>query len=344
MTENISCCQPALPWYKKKLVIASLLGVLSIGITAGIQQSWSLVHYFVSIIHEMWLAILIGLIIGGIIDYTVPRMYVEKLLAQPKKRTLLLAAFLGIILSTCSHGVLAIGMQLYKKGAAVPSLIVLLTAAPWANLPITILLIKFFGWQSLYLIFAAVIVSLITGFIFQLLDNKHALDHCPAFDFNHHDSFSIRKDIKKRWQHYTLSYSQLKTDLKGIGTGAIDLANVVLAWFFVALIMASYIGHFVPATIFEGYFSNSVLGMINTLIAASVIEVCSEGSSVLAFELYKQTQSLSNVLVFLLAGVATDYTEIGLIWTTIGKRTALLLPIVSIPLILVMGLVFLYLF
>jgi hypothetical protein len=35
--------------------------------------------------------------------------------------------------------------------------------------------------------------------------------------------------------------------------------------------------------------------------------------------------------------VATDYTEIGLLWSNIGKRTAIWLPIVTVPQILVVG-------
>ena len=36
-----------------------------------------------------------------------------------------------------------------------------------------------------------------------------------------------------------------------------------------------------------------------------------------------------------MAGVATDYTEIGLLWTNIGKRTAIWLPVVTVPQILI---------
>ena len=43
-------------------------------------------------------------------------------------------------------------------------------------------------------------------------------------------------------------------------------------------------------------------------------------------------------LLFLMAGVATDYTEIGLLWSNIGKRTAIWLPVVTVPQILVVGL------
>ena len=44
--------------------------------------------------------------------------------------------------------------------------------------------------------------------------------------------------------------------------------------------------------------------------------------------------------VFLMAVVATDYTEIGLIWSNIGKKTAIWLPIVAVPLILITGYLF----
>ena len=32
-----------------------------------------------------------------------------------------------------------------------------------------------------------------------------------------------------------------------------------------------------------------------------------------------------------LAGVPTDYTEIGLLWSNIGRRTAIWLPIITVP-------------
>jgi len=42
----------------------------------------------------------------------------------------------------------------------------------------------------------------------------------------------------------------------------------------------------------------------------------------------------------LMAGVATDYTEIGLIWSNIGKKSALWLPAITVPQILILGYLF----
>ncbi len=331
------CCPPKRTWYQNPLMIISVIGIASIFITANLTIHHNLLSYFYSLLSMVWSAILLGFIAGGLIDYYVPKIYIEKLLALPKKRTLITAGLLGILLSTCSHGILAIGMQLYKKGASIPSIIVLLTATPWANLPITILLFRFFGWNALIIMGCAFIIALLTGLIFQYLDSKHKLDKCPAFDFKKTEDFSITQDIKRRYHNYTWNLQQTRTDLAGILKGSISLANMIIWWFIIALIMSTYLGYFVPSTIFQTYFSASFLGLLSTLAITTVIEVCSEGSSILAFELYRQTGALGNVFVFLLAGVATDYTEIGLIWATIGKRTAIWLPVISVPLIVIAG-------
>ncbi|RAP35562.1 hypothetical protein DID80_06360 [Candidatus Marinamargulisbacteria bacterium SCGC AAA071-K20] len=74
------------------------------------------------------------------------------------------------------------------------------------------------------------------------------------------------------------------------------------------------------------------------------MEVCSEGTTVLAFELYKNTNAIRNVFVFLMTGVATDYTKIELLWSNIGRRTALLLPLLTLPHIILIGIGFNYFF
>ena len=81
----------------------------------------------------------------------------------------------------------------------------------------------------------------------------------------------------------------------------------------------------------------TLLGIAVTFLVATVIEVCSEGSSPLAFEIYNQTGAFGNSFVFLMAGVATDYTEIGLIWSNIGKRAVSWLTVINVPQIMLLG-------
>lgn len=93
------------------------------------------------------------------------------------------------------------------------------------------------------------------------------------------------------------------------------------------------------------YMGPSIIGLLVTLFFATIIEVCSEGSSPLAFEIYDKTlkagtPAFGNSFTFLMAGVATDYTEIGLIWHNIGKKAALWLPLITVPQILILGYLF----
>ena len=114
---------------------------------------------------------------------------------------------------------------------------------------------------------------------------------------------------------------------------------MVLWWILIGTALASLAGAYIPAHIFHQYMGPTFAGLLMTLFAASIIEVCSEGTAPLAFELFKQTGALGNSLVFLMAGVATDYTEIGLIWHNIGKRAAFFLPLITVPQIIVWGII-----
>ena len=107
--------------------------------------------------------------------------------------------------------------------------------------------------------------------------------------------------------------------------------------FIIGIVLASLAGAYIPVHFFHKFMGPTFFGLIVTLALATIIEVCSEGSSPLAFEIYRQTQALGNSFVFLMAGVATDYTEIGLLWTNVGRRVALWMPVVAVPQIVVIG-------
>ena len=340
-----ACCVPKeKPFYVNKLFIIAVIGLTSVLVSPFFSQTVAVYNYFLKMFNLVWWAMALGFVIGGFIDYLIPQNYVEKLLSQSKKRTLLLAVVLGALLSTCCHGILAIVIQLHKKGASVPALVTLLMAAPWANFPMTILLVAFFGFKGYLILAFTIIIALIVGYIFQKLQKLNLLDPSVNATKTKEFDFSIRSDLKKRYQNYRFSKQQFFYDIKGISLGAWSLMKMVLWWFIIAMVISSYIAAFVPHGFFEQYFGPTVLGLFTTLFATSLIEICSEGSSILAFELYNQTGSIANVFVFLVAGVATDFTEIGLIWTNVGKRTAFLIPIVSVPIIMIFAFILLYIY
>ena len=282
-------------------------------------------HSLLEYLGLIWWAVLIGLAVGGVIDYFVPDGFVVRLLGRRSPLTLINAVLAGLLMSACSHGILAIAMQLYKKGASVPAVITFLLASPWANLPMTILLFGFFGWQALYFIVGAMGIALVTGIVFTLLDRLSWIEGPSAQ--------ADAGDVE--WTN--LRQFEPARAARGVAAGAMSLANMVLWWILIGVTAAALIGAYVPAHWFMQFLGPDFAGMLVTLLAATVLEVCSEGTSPIAFEIFSKTGVLGNPFIFLVAGVATDYTEIGLLWSNIGRRTAMWLPVVTVPQILILA-------
>ena len=283
---------------------------------------------FISYLSLIWWAVLLGLFIGGLIDYFVPKAFIYKYLGKKGFISIIYSVLAGFMLSACSHGILAIAIQLYKKGASIPAVVTFLLASPWANFPVTILLFSFFGFNALLIIIAAMVIAVITGLVFLLLEKNQLIEH----------SLTIESDEDYSWDK--IKSFDLNASVKGVAAGTISLANMVLWWIIIGFIIAAFIKAYVPHDIFNEYFGASFAGLASTLAVATVIEVCSEGSSPIAFEVYNQVGALGNPFVFLMAGVVTDYTEIGLLWSNIGKRTAIWLPLITVPQVLVIGYLF----
>ena len=273
----------------------------------------------------IWWAVLLGLLVGGLIDYFIPDAFIRSMLGGTSGGAVVRAVLAGFLMSACSHGILAIAIQLYKKGAGVPAVVAFLLASPWANLPVTILLFSFFGWQALLIIGAAIVIALTTGWIFIALDRRGWIE--PALEPAEAEVVS--------WDRVT--NFKAGEALRGTARGALSLANMVLWWIIIGFLLAAVIQAYVPSDLFMTWMGPTLAGLLVTLAVATVIEICSEGSAPLAFELYRQVGALGNPFVFLMAGVVTDYTEIGLLWTNIGRRTALWLPVVAVPQVLLIA-------
>ena len=283
----------------------------------------------ISYLEVIWWAIVLGFLIGGVLDYFVPTGFITKHLGRGDALSLPKAMLAGFLMSVCSHGILAIAIQLYKKGAGIPAVITFLLASPWANLSITVLLFGFFKSAAFFIIGAALLISIISGYIFVALQKLGVLETHPLATAN---------NVEYSWDRIT--DFDLSDSIKGIIRGAINLANMVLWWLLVGLLMAAALAVFIPHGLMATYFGPTFGGLSLTLAVATVIEVCSEGSAPIAFEIYNQIKAIGNPFVFLMAGVVTDYTEIGLLWANIGKRTAILLPLIAVPQVLLIGYLF----
>lgn len=317
--EHAHCHEEIRPtWYRNKLVLVTL----GVGLLFGAGSLFPTLRPFqaalVSYLKMVWWALLLGFLLAGIIDRYVPPEFISRFLAGPQKRTVFYSAGLGLIMSACSHGILAIGIELHKKGASGPAVIAFLLGSPWANLPVTLLLVSLFKVKGFLIIAAALFVAISTGLVFQHLDRLGWIE-------------------RNKWSLRVTDPVQHSPHPTSILHGAWNLAEMILWWILLGITIAALVSALVPPHFLPTYFGPTLAGLLLTLAAATVIEICSEGSAPLAFEIYRQTGSLGNTFAFLMGGFVTDYTEVGLVWTQIGRRTALWMLAVTVPQVLLIG-------
>ena len=118
-------------------------------------------------------------------------------------------------------------------------------------------------------------------------------------------------------------------------------SRMVIRWILFGVLLAGLVRTFIDASSFQTYFGPTLMGLGLTLVAATIIEVCSEGSTPIAADILTRAHAPGNSFAFLMTGVATDYTEIMVLRdTTKSWKAALFLPLITVPqVILIAGLI-----
>ena len=119
--------------------------------------------------NQMWWGILIGVVFVGILG-RVPRELVMGMLGRDGGTSGLFRATLaGVFLDLCSHGILAVGMKLYERGASAGQVMAFLLASPWNSFSLTLILFGLIGvgWTLLFILLSLVI-GIVTGSPFSM--------------------------------------------------------------------------------------------------------------------------------------------------------------------------------
>lgn len=281
-----------------------------------------------------WWGLLAGIVAVGVIG-RMPQSLVTGLLGRGGTLGgILRAVFAGTLLDLCSHGILMVGAQLYKKGASLGQTLAFLVSSPWNSLSLTFILAALIGWQWMFaFIGLSMGVGVLTGWLAELLVKRGVLPanpHARALpaDFRFGPAFREALQVLK----------PSPANLKAIALGGLKDSRMILRWIFFGVVLAAAIRAFVPQALFSHYFGPTLLGLMLTLAATTVIEVCSEGSSPIAADLLTRAGAPGNAFTFLMAGVATDYTEILVLReTTCSWKATLALPLITVPQVLVIA-------
>lgn len=325
---------------KKDWILTSCVTILVVTIGAqylhpltGITPPYQLFHFghiAQEILMTMWWGIAIGIILIGVMN-NIPRESFTAIMGRNNSFSgLLRAVFAGVLLDLCCHGILLVAAKLYERGTSLAQVITFLVASPWNSLSLTFVLIALIGikWTALYVI-CSMIIAIITGLILQALVRAGIFPDNP-------NAAEIKEKISILVALKSIEFSDMK--MTSILKSGWRDGKMIIKWLLFGTIIAAALRAYIPPEIFADWLGPSVAGLFITLLFATVIEICSEGSAPVAGEIVTSANAPGNGFTFLMAGVATDYTEIMAVKEFTGRwMIALALPLITVPQVLLIG-------
>lgn len=306
--------------FEKQLATIEWLSILSLSVY--------------ELMNTIWWGIVVGVVMVGVLT-KIPREFVMSILGTNSGlRGILRATAAGVLLDLCNHGILMVGAKLYERGASIGQVIAFLVASPWNSFSLTIILIALIGipW-TLAFIALSMLIAVISGLLFDALVSRGVL---PANNRQADlpDGFRFWSEARKSLvaTQYTPQF------FRSMMIDGLKDSRMVIRWILFGVLLAGCVRAFVSPEQFGTYFGPTLAGLGLTLLAATLIEVCSEGSTPLAADLLTHAKAPGNSFAFLMTGVSTDYTEIMVLKeTTKSWKTALFLPLLTVPQIIVLA-------
>jgi len=285
------------------------------------------------VVNTIWWGVLLGMLMIGMLS-RVPREFVIGTLGPSGVTGIVRATFAGVLLDLCSHGILMVAAKLYERGASTGQVIAFLIASPWNSFSMTLILFALIGvpWTLAFVILSMGI-AVISGLVFdrlvaggQLPDNPHRRDLPRGFRF---------------WREARAGLARAEWGPRAwlaMCRSGVSESRMVLRWILLGVVLAAVVRTVFDAEAFGTWFGPTLGGLALTLLGATIIEVCSEGSAPIAGDLFVRAGAPGNAFTFLMAGVATDYTEMLVLReVTRSWKFALFLPLVTLPQVLALG-------
>lgn len=324
-------------WGSVSIILSTYL--LWFGWADAIQQIPYLNTFAAStfeLLNEMYWGMALGVLFVGILD-KIPREMIMKVLGKGGTFAgIWRATAAGVLLDLCSHGILIVGMKLYKKGASLGQVMAFLIASPWNSISLTLILWALVGfWWMITFLLLSMLMAVISGVVFDKLVAKGFLPKNP----NRND---VNTDFAF-WPAAGALFKEADYSAKSFGTLLVrgfKGSRMILRWIFFGMVLAAAVRTFVPTELFGIIFGPTIAGLVLTLLIATLLEVCSEGSTPIAADILTKALAPGNSFAFLMTGVSTDYTEIMALKETTGSwKISFALPLLTIPQILVIAII-----
>jgi HflK protein len=316
------------------MVIDFLLGVL--------WATWE-------ILKDASVFLLFGFLLAGVLAVLVPRGLLTRLVGTGKVKSVLWASVLGLPLPLCSCGVLPTALGLRRQGATPGATVAFLVATPETgadSISLTYALTD--PIMTVFRPIAGVVTAIAAGIVTNLfgaprsrattaafasaaqgsLDGRDTgRSHCDD-DGSHHahgnDHASKHDDVASETSNFRESAppSEVAVDTakRIIRYGFVDLLGDIAWWLALGIVLSAIVEVAIPADLFEGVWGGGLASMLLMLVLSIPLYTCASSSTPMAAALALKGLSPGAILVFLLAGPATNISSLVVLLKVLGRR------------------------
>ena len=294
-----------------------------------------------------WL--LLGLLIAGVMNEWVPIALLQKHMGDRGTGSILKAAFIGAPLPLCSCGVIPAAVGLRRAGASKPATVSFLVSTPETGVDSISVSYALLGPVfAVVRPIAAIISAIYTAIVVKVLtrneQGQSASSEVP-------DSCCAPKPVTSSCcptATETVSCCDSQTPQTTNWLAASQrmlqfsfgkLLDDILVWLFIGLTLAAAIQTWVP-TDFLTQWGDGFIAMLVMALIGVPMYICATASTPVALGFLAASLSPGAVLVFMLAGPATNISTMGMIAKEMGTRTLMgyLFGVVSASILLGYGL------
>ncbi|EDY86128.1 permease [gamma proteobacterium HTCC5015] len=257
-----------------------------------------------------WL--ILGLLVAGFMKAFVPAQLLAKHLGEHGVMSTIKAALLGAPLPLCSCGVIPAAVGLRRSGASKNSTVSFLISTPETGVDSISISYALLGpFMAIVRPIAAVFSAITAGL---LVGNDEGEKTVPEKEPEAESSCCSQKKAPE-----APASSLIQRVKSGLHFTFNDLIDDIALWLFIGLGMAALIQVFVPET-FLTRWGDGVLAFVVMAVIGVPMYICATASTPIAAGLLLSGVSPGTVLVFMLAGPATNMATLGVVWRELGRR------------------------
>ena len=269
---------------------------------------------------EIWLEaapwLLVGLVAAAILKTWVPPQFLQRWLGGHGLYPVLKAAVIGTPLPLCSCSVLPAAIQLRRSGASKASTVSFLVATPENGADSIALTYVMLGpvmtiIRPVAAIVSAVTTGLLAGFVSDEESEQGSSEDPPGGNYCC-DTKCCDTQAEEADQS-----GHVRSRLAEFWHAVIDLFDDIAGWLLIGILLAAALNTFVPTNAVSQWGSG-FLPMLGILVVSVPMYICATASTPVAASMLAAGISPGTVLVFLLAGPATNLASVGLLRRELG--------------------------